>query len=303
MKIGKTILFAGAIASVFMLNSCGDSSEETRIQKEGEKKVDKDLLDPNRSFNTTFDGKLFSVPSPVQTALLIKSLNIPFNETLLNEKESANKYNTSVAQAINLGIYGADLGYVTLYDQNAKSLSYLSIVENLSNKLGIAGAFDKTFIERFESNSNNEDSMLVILTDGFRKADNFLKENDQKNASALILAGGWLESMYFATQLYKQSNNAKIISRVGEQKQSLETILELIEKYNTTGQNDEYITLFKELKELFKGIKTTYEYVEPVTNKEKKFTTLKSKMKIEISKELATDIIEKIASTRAQIIS
>src|SRR5690554_8199809 len=97
MNIGKSIFFAGAVASVFMLNSCGDSSDEAQVQKEGEKKVNVDLLDPDRSFNTTFDGKLFSVPSPVQTALLIKSLNIPFNEALLNEKDNAKKYSTSTA--------------------------------------------------------------------------------------------------------------------------------------------------------------------------------------------------------------
>lgn len=303
MNIGKTILFAGALASVLMLNSCLDGVDEAQTNKEGEKTVDQDLLDPNRSFNTTFDGKLFSVPSPVQTALLIKSLSIPFNETLLNDKNNANNYIVSSSQAINLGIYGADLGYVTLYDQSAKSLSYLSVVEDLSNKLGIAGAFDKSFIERFERNSNNEDSMLVILTDGFRKADNFLKENDQKNTSALILTGGWLESMYFATQLYKESKNEKILTRIGEQKQSLETIIELMEKYNHNGQNDEYIILFKDLKSLFMEIKTSYEYIEPKTDKALKLTTIKSKMNIEISDELAKKIIEKVASTRAKIIA
>jgi len=303
MNIGKTLFFAGAMASFFILNSCGDSSENAQVQKEGGKKIDKELLDPNRSFNTTFDGKLFSVPSPVQTALLIKSLSIPFNETLLNEKENINNYSTTTSQAINLGIYGADLGYIKLYEQNAKSLSYLSIVEEISNKLGIAGAFDKTFIERFERNSNVEDSMLVILTDGFRKADNFLKENDQKNTSALILTGGWLESMYFATQLYKQSKDDKILARIGEQKQSLETIIELLEKCNSKGQNDEYISLFNDIKQSFKGIKTTYEYVAPETNKDLKLTTLKSKMNIEISNELADEIIEKIANTRAKIVS
>jgi|SRR5690554_1009062 len=303
MNIGKTILFAGALASVLMLNSCLDGGDEAQTNKEGEKTVDQDLLDPNRSFNTTFDGKLFSVPSPVQTALLIKSLSIPFNETLLNDKDNANNYIVSSSQAINLGIYGADLGYVTLYDQSAKSLSYLSVVEDLSNKLGIAGAFDKSFIERFERNSNNEDSMLVILTDGFRKADNFLKENDQKNTSALILTGGWLESMYFATQLYKESKNEKILTRIGEQKQSLETIIELMEKYNHNGQNDEYIVLFKDLKSLFMEIKTSYEYVEPKTDKALKLTTIKSKMNIEISDELAKKIIEKVAATRAKIIA
>ncbi|PKR81656.1 hypothetical protein CW751_03780 [Brumimicrobium salinarum] len=303
MNKGRFIIFSGILSSLILLSSCKEGNNEVEVNKEGEKKVDKTLLDPNRSFNTTFDGKLFSVPSPIQTALLIQSLSIPFNESLLNDLDSAQNHSSLTDQSINLGIYGADLGYVTLYDQSAKSLNYLSVVEDLANKIGIAGAFDKSFINRFESNSNDEDSMLVILTDGFRKADNFLKENNQKNSSALILTGGWLESMYFATQLYKESKNDELLSRIGEQKQSLETIIELLEKYNANGENDKYLTHFNDLKELFMEIKTSYEYVEPETDKSLKLTTIKSKMNIEISEELANKIIEKIAAVRGEIAS
>jgi hypothetical protein len=301
MNSRKKLLLLGAAASCFVLASCGGDDSKPTVENEGKKKIDKTLLDPDRSFNTTFDGKLFSVPSPVQTALLIKSLEIPFNETLLNSKDNLNGYTEETAKAMNLGIYGADLGYVTLYDQNSKALSYLSAVESLANDLGISGAFDKTFLERFESNSDNEDSMLVILSDAFRKGDNFLKENERKNTSALILTGGWLESMHLATALYSESKEAKILQRIGQQKQSLETIIELLEKYNNEGQNDEYITQFTSLNDLFKEIIVEYEYVDPSTDDENKLTTINSKMKIDISDELAEKIIAKVSEIRGSV--
>jgi hypothetical protein len=285
-----------------MIASCEDTSTET-IENEGEKKVSKDLLDPDRSFNTTFDGKLFSVPSPVQTALLIKELKIPFNETLLNPTDNISNYSKMNSKAMNLGIYGADLGYVTLYDQNAKAISYLSTVESLAKDLGISGAFDKSFLERFEANSDNEDSMLVILTDAFRKGDSFLKENERKNTSALILTGGWLESMHFATKLYQESNEDKILMRIGEQKQSLETIIELLEKYNEDGGSDAIIADFKNLNESFQKISISYEYVEPVTDVDNKVTTIKNKMVIDLGKELTNEIVEKVSVMREKVIS
>lgn len=301
MNLHKKLLLLGA-ASCFMIASCEDESTET-IENEGEKKVNKDLLDPDRSFNTTFDGKLFSVPSPVQTALLIKELNIPFNEKLLNPNENISNYSKMNSKALNLGIYGADLGYVTLYDQNAKAISYLSTVESLAKDLGISGAFDKTFLERFEANSDNEDSMLVILTDAFRKGDSFLKENERKNTSALILTGGWLESMHFATKLYQESKEEKILKRIGEQKQSLETIIELLEKYNEDGESDAIITEFKNLNESFQKISVTYKYVEPVTDEENKVTTIKNKMVIDLDDELTNEIVEKVSALREKVIS
>jgi len=303
MNLRKTLFYGGVLASVFLMVSCEGNSEEGVIEKEQEKTVSKELLDPNRSFNTTFDEELFSVPSPIQTALLIKSLSMPYNETLLNSEENAKEYTSTALQAVNLGVYGADLGYVTLYNQNSKSLSYLSIVENIANELGISRAFDKTFIKRFEENNTDQDSMLVILSDAFRKTDNFLKNNDRKNVSALILTGGWIESLYFATNLYKESNDQQLLVRIGEQSQSLETIIELLEKYNGEGQNDQFITSFKELKELFDKIKTSYEYIEPETNEETKITTIKSNTNIEISDDLSSKLIEKVAAVRNGIVN
>lgn len=302
MRLKNVLILTGVVTSMLFLNGCGDGSDDAKNPDEGKKSVNKDLLDPNRSFNTTFDGKLFSIPSPIQTALLIKSLKIPFDGSLLNDKGNIVKYDIPATQAINLGIYGADLGYATLYNQNAKALNYLSLVEDLSKKLGISGTFDKSFVERYENNSNNEDSLLIILTDGFRRADNFLKNNDQNNISALVLTGGWLESMYFATQLYKGSQNDKILKRIGEQKQSLETIIELLEKYNDNGENDEYITIFKDLNSLFSGINSTYKYIEPETDEENRVTTIKSKMDIDISAELAKKILSSINDARTKII-
>lgn len=302
MRIKNVLILTGIITSILILNSCTDGSEDVKTKNEGKKSVNKELLDPNHSFNTTFDGKLFSIPSPIQTALLIKSLSIPFDGSLLNDKENVVKYDIPSTQAINLGIYGADLGYATLYNQNARALNYISIVEDLSKKIGISGTFDKDFIERYENNRDNEDSLLILLTDGFRRTDNFLKNNDQNNISALVLTGGWLESMYFATQLYNGSQNGEILKRIGEQNQSLETIVELLEKYNNNGQNDEYLKVFKNLNTLFEKINLTYKYIEPETDEENKITTIKSKMDIDISDDLAEKILNSINDARTQII-
>jgi glutamate mutase epsilon subunit len=145
--------------------------------------------------------------------------------------------------------------------------------------------------------------MLVILTDAFRKGDSFLKENERKNTSALILTGGWLESMHFATKLYQESKENKILMRIGEQKQSLETIIELLEKYNEDGESDNIIADFKALNESFQKINVSYKYVEPVTDVDNKITTIKNKMVIDLGDELTKEIIEKVSSIREKVIS
>lgn len=294
----KVSLFGGllVVASLF---SCEDNSAP--VADEGKKKINQEFNDPNRSFNTTFDGKLFSIPSPIQTALLIKNANMTFNQDLLNPTDKVSSYTSEVKKAINLGIYGADLGYTTLYNQNSQALNYLNAVESLSNDLGIAGAFDKTFLERFEGNSNNQDSMLVILTDAFRKGDNFLKQNQRKNVSALILAGGWIESMHFATKLYSTSKNEEVLGRIGEQKQSLSTLIEILEKYNEANANDEVLTHLTDLSASFEKVNIEYTYAEPTTDVEKRVTTFNNQTNVVITDQVLQEILTKTVALRTTV--
>lgn len=294
-------LISSLFIAILLMSSCNDN--EIPEEDDGQKQVEKKVIDPNRAFNTTFDGKLFSVPSPIQTALLIQSTNMEYDEELLNDQDKASNYISTTSQALNLGIYGADLSYATLYNKFALALNYLNAIENLSNRLGIAGAFDANFLTRFEENSNNQDSMLVILSDAFRNGDNFLKENDRKSTSALILTGGWIESMYFAVNLYEKSNNKAILNRIGEQKQSLETIIDILTTYNQEEENSELIVQLEELNTFFDQIDSQYEYVEPKTDAENKLTTIKSKLIINISDELKNQIRDKINDIRGNIVS
>lgn len=281
------------------LISCEDNSTPT--VKTGKKTINKEFNDPNRSFNTTFDGKLFSIPSPIQTALLIKNAQFNFNEELLNPTDNLATYNAEVKKALNLGIFGADLGYTTLYDKNSYALKYLNAVELLSNDLGIAGAFDKDFLDRFENNLNNQDSMLVILSDAFRKGDSFLKQNKRKNVSALILAGGWIESMHFATNLYESSKNQTLLERIGEQKQSLQTLIEILEKYNDENANEVLIKQLKNLQTSFEKVTIAYTYVAPTTYSDQKVTIFNNETIVMMSDDVLAEIIQKTKDLRNEV--
>jgi hypothetical protein len=279
-----------------LLVAC-NSGESNSNQDE----IDEEVLDPSSSLNTNFDGKIFSIPSPVQTSMLIKDLKLPFTESLLNPHENASKYSTEAKRALNLGIYGTDLGYVNIYNQHAISLKYLSAVEKLTQELKLESAFDKDFMNRFEKNNTNQDSMVKIVGDAFRKADNFLKSNDRKNTSILILTGGWIESLYLACELNKISSNQQIIDRIGEQQETLNTIIEILELYNKNGVNDEIMKSVVELKSSFDKVIIEYDYVAPKTDAAKKMTTLQHKTHVKIGSDVLNMITMKINSIRTKI--
>lgn len=284
------------IIAALSLSACGsDPVEEPNT-------IDEDVFDPNSALNTVFDGKIFSIPSPIETAYLIKDLELEFNESMLNTNSSVNSYVTEYQQALNLGIYGADLGYTALYDQKGVSMRYLSSVEKLTSQLGLSAAFDSSFLMRFEKNSENEDSMILLMSDSFGHADNFLKKSDRKQTSALVLTGGWIESFYFACELYKVKAEPKLLRRIGEQKETLNSIIELLGQYNDNNKNDELLDQLTTLKESFGKIDMTYMYEAPETDAENRTTTLNNTLEIVVTPAVMDEVRTKITGIRANII-
>jgi hypothetical protein len=293
----NTITLLGTTLIVAMLSSCGGDSK-----KEEKEKIDSYALDSSSSVNAAFEGKLFSIPSPIETAILIKAASPNYDAGLLNDAGKVSNYATSMQRALNLGIYGADLAYATLYGQNKECLNYLKALQNLGDNLGISGAFDADFIKRFEVNSTNQDSLLVVVQDAYRMGDNFLKKNEQKNISSLILTGGWIESLYFATSINSSAKNQSIINRIGDQKQSLETIISLMKKFNEDGENNSIISDLEALKTSFDKIQFDYSFVEPVTNAEKHLTVLNHRSSVTVTDEVVAEINNKIKEIRTKIV-
>ena len=187
--------------------SCGGDKGKTsseEVQEDTAKVVSGAVLN--------IGGELFSIPSPLQTAMLIQKTGSPYDKSILNTKENMHQYATDFAKAINLGIYGADLGYVNMYNKTQDAISYLAAVKKLSDELGVSGAFDTQTMERFNKNIANKDSMMVLVGLAYRAGDAFLKQNKRNDISGLILAGGWIESLNFAVAVNRSEER-----RVGKE--------------------------------------------------------------------------------------
>jgi hypothetical protein len=280
-----------------IFTSCTDEpkreNRKEKVNKEEEKKNSK-LFE--------IEGKVFSIPSPIQTAFLLKDAGANYQSGLLSNTENVSEYTTTSAKALNLGIYGADLGYATIYDQNQDAISYMAVTKRLSNELGVSGLFNENTIKRFESNIGNQDSLLVLVSDAFKSADSYLKNNEQNDLSVLILAGGWVETLHFATQLAKATDNEAIKNRIGEQKITIKNLIKLMLPYKENQQVADLSNKLNELKDLYKDIEFIYEWKEPTTDAENKTTTINSVSKVKMSKEQLQNITDKITAIRNSII-
>jgi hypothetical protein len=247
-------------------------------------------------------GELFSVPSPMQMALLIQKTGHSYDKSMLNATNRANTYLTDDSRALNLGVYGADLGYVSLYSQSQDAIGYLASLKQLSDKLGLTSAFDERTLKRIRDNVAVKDSMLSLVSLAYRASDAYLKDNDRATIGTLILAGGWIESMHFALTSYKAKPTDQFRYRIAQQKQALSSILKILGT-NESAEIKDLHSKLEDLSRTYDKIEFKYTYEEPRTDSAQKVTYINSSTEIKVTDQHLAEIAEKIAGIRSGIIN
>ncbi len=206
---------------------------------------------------------LEQIPSPLEISVLLKESGSKYNPSMLNSSTNLPKYNSNFKKALNLGIYGTDLGYTNIYGQNQDGIKYISSIKSLADELNIGQFFDVETIGRLATNSKNLDSLLLITTMNFNHINHYLQSQSRDNLSVLLLTGGWLEAMQITCQTAaKNPTNKELQEKIGEQKIILEQILLLFSFYKDDANMAGLSTDLEQLKTAFDKININYTYKE-----------------------------------------
>lgn len=207
---------------------------------------------------------LQQIPSPLEISVLLKESGKKYNVGYLNSPDNSSKYNSNFKKALNLGVYGTDLGYTNIYEQNKDGVNYIEVIKRLADGLSIGQFFDVQTIGRLASNSKNLDSLLLITTQNFNSINHYLQTQNRANLSVLLLTGGWLEAIHITCNVAALDPSNKLLQeKIGEQKVILNNIVSLLNFYKETDQNMASLLVdFQNLKQVFDKVKITYTYKE-----------------------------------------
>jgi hypothetical protein len=208
--------------------------------------------------------------------------------------------------ALNLGIYGTDLGYTNIYEQNQDGIKYLQPIEALAEGLNIAQFFEIETIGRLAANSKNLDSLLLLTTKNFNDINIYLSDQSRSNLSVLLLTGGWLEAMHITCQLSAKDPSNKVLQdTIGEQQIILEQIILLLELYKGDETMEPLLNDMLTLQSAFNKIKITTTYKAPTSEVVNGVVVVKdnSTTTVEITPEDVTNIKNITAEIRNRIIS
>jgi hypothetical protein len=245
--------------------------------------------------------KIFNaLPSPLESAMLIKSAGARFDESLLNNVGSVNKYVTNKSMALNLGIYTCDLSFASLYEQTQLIIDYMNAAKKMADGLGILKAIEQSTIDRLEENINNSEVIMEIVSETFMNSNSYLEDNGQPAIAAMTLVGGWFEGLYISTQLVdmKDFNGNKLVGRIIDQKLSIDILISLLESSKGDPAVDELIGHVSKLKVVFDKIKITTSPVRPEFDQASNTTVLKSEVQTDMTPEVFLELSKTVAEIR-----
>jgi hypothetical protein len=247
------------------------------------------------------------IPSPLEISVLLKESGKKYNVSYLNSPDNVSNYNSNFKKALNLGVYGTDLGYTNIYEQNQDGVKYMSSIKTLADGLSIGQFFDIETIGRLATNSKNLDSLLLITTQNFNSINHYLQSRNQSNLSVLFLTGGWVEALNILCEVAAANpTNKEMQETIGEQKIILENIMLLLSFYKETDQNmASLLTEMEQLKKLYDKVNITYTYSESTFEIVDGVMVIKdnSSSTIQITPEDIANIKALTASIRNKIIS
>lgn len=149
---------------------------------------------------------------------------------------------------------------------------------------------------------SNPDSVTRIMNDVYSKIDHHLREEGNEGTLGLMLMGGWIESMYLATQLaYDPANpDPQVVGKIAEQKYSLISLLSFMKNY----YSDPMVVFYtKKLKYLNRWFDTFDIYYQPgditVDTLRQVITTTGTEMTVTV--DTLDEIRDYVAKLRAEI--
>jgi len=248
------------LVALLLLTACGQRPSEIL-----EVNMDDVNIGEFQISSVTMNEIIQNIASPIEVAALINSLNIPFSTSYLADPENLSTSTNSFEMAYNLGVLSADLGYLNMYEKTGTAVNYLSGINRLADALQIGQFFDIATIIQLATTSSDLDSLMFITINSFNNMEDYLRETDRSNLSALMIAGVWMESLFLATQVAVQNSNEDLKSMIGEQKLILNDLLLILNDHKNEEVINGYINDLEIIKSIYDDVKITYVVDEPQT--------------------------------------
>ena len=248
-------IFAGFILPLLIISFTCLTSCKDRAAAKQQKKAEKEQV---KAIENQIETNVYPLPTSAEVIKMLTELEVGYIIGISNPVENSKKYFSSSTRAINLGVFGADLSYATLYNMQQEVINYLDAIRSLSNELNMSKIYNEDLYTKIKQNFDNRDELVKILTSAFNDTYAYLSDNDQQPLALLVVGGAWVEGMYLTTHVSEAAYQVAGISKVLlEQKKSFDLFLEITKPYVNDPSVRDFVKLLDPVKKVYEGIGTS----------------------------------------------
>jgi hypothetical protein len=252
-KAIAVIIIPMLILSVSGLSSCKNRAEKK--EKNQKNQIELSQVD---TIENEIQKNVYPLPTSADVIKMLSELEVGYILGIANPVGNARKYLTSASKAINMGGYGADLSYATLYNIQQEVINYLDAIRSLANELNMSKIYDETLYDKIKQNFDKRDELVKILTEAFSNTYAYLSENDQQTLALLVVGGAWVEGMYLTTHVSEAAYQVAGISKVLiEQKESFDLFMDLTKPYLEDPNIKDFVGKLEPIKQVYGGLTTS----------------------------------------------
>ena len=234
------------------LTSCNSSSSKKVKPKEA---VELQKVD---TIKKAIIKNVYPLPTSAQVIKMLTDMEVGYQIGVTNSPDNVKKYYNSKAKAVAVGVYGADLSYVTLYNIMQEVTTYMDVLKGLANELNLGQVYKPALYDSIKANFDNKDKLVSILTNAFNETYSYMTDNDQQTLALLVVGGGWIEGMYLTCLVneaaYQDARFSKVLL---DQKKSFELYLDLTKPYIDDPNIKEMIKNMEPIKKVYQGLGTS----------------------------------------------
>mgnify|MGYP006954409934 CR=1 FL=1 len=254
MRLMKKI-FTKMLVAVIIL--AAGSAYSCKNRGESQKQKETNIIE-KQAIEQEIEENVYPLPTSAEVIKKLSDLDLGYILGASNPPSNARNYVSSYGRATNLGVYGADLSYATLYNMQQDVIDYLASMRTMANDLNLSKIYDESLYEKIKANFDNRDTLVTVLTDAFNRTYSYMMDAGQANLALLMVGGAWVEGMYLTLAVSESGAHLTGFEAVLlEQKKSFEMFEEVAKPHNDDALVVEFLNGLQPVRDIYATLSTS----------------------------------------------